>query len=315
MSDPAARQPGAARAPRARWLTALSVGVGVAVLVGGTVLVAARWDEVSAALVTIGWPAAVASLLLTVVGVLATGECWRLWLAALGGRPRAWTAHRVFYVTQAGKYVPGSLWPVLAQATLAHRYGVPRSAMVGASTLFLLLHTVTGVLVGVVGVGATVASQWAWLVVPVALIGLVVLAPPVLSRLLGRLAAWRPALTTASPGWAETAATTALMLLAWACYGAATWVLLRPLDPGAEGLPLAVGGYALAWVVGFLAVAAPAGVGAREAVVVAVLGPLVGVSAALSVALVSRVALTVADLGLAAASAGVLRERADRDIQ
>ncbi len=308
MSGPAAGGTGAAPR-RARLLTALSVVVGVAVLVGGAVVVADRWDEVSRALTTIGWPAAVASLLLTTAGVVSTGECWRLWLAALGGRPGAWTAHRVFYLTQAGKYVPGSLWPVLAQAALARRYGVPRPAMVAASTLFLLLHTVTGVLVGAVGVGATVASRWAWLVVPVAVVGVVVLAPPVLSRLLGLLARWRPSLATASPGWSVVGATTALMLLAWACYGGATWLLLRPLEDGDQALPLAVGGYALAWVVGFLAVAAPAGVGAREAVVVVVLGPLVGVSAALSVALVSRVALTVADLGLAALSAGVLRER------
>ncbi|MGJ7440269.1 lysylphosphatidylglycerol synthase domain-containing protein [Aquipuribacter sp. MA13-6] len=297
-----------ARTGRARLLTVLSVAVGLGVLVLGVVVVAARWDEVSTALATIGWGPATACLLLTTAGVVATGECWRVWLRALGGTgPTTSTAHRVFYVTQAGKYVPGSLWPVLAQAVLAARYGVPRPAMVGAATLFLLLHTVTGAVVGAVGVGATLASQWGWLVVPVVVGGVVVLLPPVLGRLLHALARWRPALATASPGWAATGRAVALMLLAWVCYGTATWLLLRPLGAGVDALPLAVGGYALAWVVGFLTFAAPAGVGAREAVLVAALGPLVGVSAALSVALVSRVALTVADLGLAAASTGVLR--------
>ena len=294
-------------------MTWLSVAVGVAVVVLGTVLVAQRWDEVSVALGTIGWPAALAATVLTTLGVVATAECWRTWLASLGGRPAVWTAHRVFYLTQSGKYVPGSLWPVLAQAALARRYGVSRSAVVVASTLFLLLHVVTGVLVGVLGVGLAAAQTWGWLVAPVALLGVLVLAPPVLSRLLRALSTWRPALGTASPGWAATARAGALMMLAWACYGTATWLLLRPLEPGPqgwgpEGFGLAVGGYALAWVVGFLVVVAPAGVGAREAVVVAVLGPVVGVTEALSVALVSRVALTVADLGLAALSAGVLRQ-------
>jgi len=299
-----AAPPGAARA---RLLTALSVAVAVGVLVLGVVVVAGRWDEVSAALAQIGWTAALACLLLTTAGVVTTGECWRVWLTSLGGTPAPFTSHRVFYVTQAGKYVPGSLWPVLAQAVMARRYGVPRPAMVGAATLFLLLHTVTGARVGAVGVGAGLAAQWAWLVVPVVLGGAFVLLPPVLSRLLRALARRRPALATAAPGWSATGRAVALMMLAWACYGGATWLLLRPLGTGVEVLPLAVGGYALAWVVGFLAFAAPAGVGAREAVLVVVLGPVVGLSAALSVALVSRVALTVADLGLAAASAGVLR--------
>ena len=110
-----------------------------------------------------------------------------------------------------------------------------------------------------------------------------------------------------SPGWSAVGRAVLLMLLAWAAYGGATWVLVQRLDPGPAGLPVAVGAYALAWVVGFLAVAAPAGVGAREAVVVVVLAPLVGTAGALAVALVSRAALTVVDLGLAAASSPVLR--------
>jgi hypothetical protein len=301
-------RPEVVRGARARWFAAVSTLVGVGVLVLGVVVVVRRWDEVSRALETIGWGPALAALALTTLGVLATGECWRQWLASLGGHVAPLTAHRLFYVTQAGKYVPGSLWPVLAQAMLARRYGVTRSAIVAASTLFLLLHTVTGVLVGVVGVGAT-AAEWAWLVVPVATGGVLVLLPPVLGRLLHALARWRPALATTRPTWAATGRASALMLLAWGCYGTATWLLVRPLDDSPAGFPLAVGGYALAWVVGFLAVAAPAGVGAREAVLVAVLGPLVGVSGALSVALVSRVALTVADLGLAGLSAGVLRQQ------
>lgn len=311
MSDAATGAPRPSRGGPARLMTWLSVVVGVGVVGLGTFLVVQRWDEVAVALGAIGWPAALAATVLTTLGVVATAECWRVWLASLGGRPAVWTAHRVFYLTQSGKYVPGSLWPVLAQAALARRYGVARSAVVVASTLFLLLHVVTGVLVGVVGVGAAGAARWGWLVVPVAAAGVLVLLPPVLSRLLRTLARWRPALATASPGWGATGRASALMLLAWACYGTATWLLVRPLDAGPEGFGLAVGGYALAWVVGFLVVVAPAGVGAREAVVVAVLGPVVGVSEALSVALVGRVALTVADLGLAAASAGVLR-RDDR---
>jgi glycosyltransferase 2 family protein len=313
VNHPAGTRPEVVRGRRARWFAAVSTVVGVGVLVLGVVVVGRRWDEVRAALDTIGWPAALGCLVLTTFGVIATGECWRQWLVSLGGDVAPLTAHRLFYVTQAGKYVPGSLWPVLAQAMLARRYGVGRSAIVAASTLFLLLHTVTGVLVGVVGVGATIASEWTWLVIPVAVGGVVLLLPPVLGRLLHALARWRPALATTSPTWGATGRASALMLLAWACYGTATWLLLRPLDDSAAALPLAVGGYALAWVVGFLAVAAPAGVGAREAVLVAVLGPLVGVSAALSVALVSRVALTVADLGLAAASAGVLRQGFEPD--
>ena len=298
---------------RSRAWSALSVVVLVVVVVAGGWYLWSVRDEVCAALAEIGIAAVLACLALTSVGVLATGACWRVWLAALADAPPARTSHQVFYLTQSGKYLPGSLWPFLAQALLARRFGVPRSAMLTATSLFLITHVVTGVAVGVLGAGPVVAAGWRWLLYPTAAAGLVLLLPPVLLRVVGlldRVRASRGGTVHATPrdlGWSTVGRAVVLMLAAWGTYGGATWVLVRRLEPDPSGLPLAVGAYALAWVVGFLAVAAPAGVGAREATMVVVLAPLVGASAALAVALVSRVTLTVVDLGLAAASAPVLR--------
>lgn len=303
MTEP---PPPAAPGRRAGTLGAASALVAVTVVVLGGWLVYSRRDEVLPALASIGWPRTAGALMLTIAGVVATGECWRVLLGA--ARLPVATVHRVFYVTQAGKYLPGSLWPLVAQATLAQRYGVGRVAVLTASTLFLLLHTVTGVVVGVLGVGVVASQQWAYLLYPSAVVGVVLLLPPVLSRLLSVVARMRPGTLVTAPSWRTTAAATLLMLAAWACYGAATWVLLLGLGAAGHAIPLALGAYALAWVVGFLAFVAPAGVGAREAVLVALLSPVVGLAGALSVALISRVALTVADLGLAGASAGVLRK-------
>jgi uncharacterized membrane protein YbhN (UPF0104 family) len=59
--------------------------------------------------------------------------------------------------------------------------------------------------------------------------------------------------------------------------------------------------------VGFLAVFAPAGAGVREVVLVALLGPVIGVGAGTAVALVSRALTTIGDLLAAAVAAGYLR--------
>ena len=297
----------------------LSVGVLVAVLAVGGWYVWTRRVEVGAALGEIGVAAAAGCLLLTLLGVLATGECWRVWLASVAQAPPVRTSHQVFYLTQAGKYLPGSLWPFLAQALVARRFGVARSAMLSASTLFLVTHVVTGAVVGLVAVGPASASASAsasgqrWLLGTVAVLGLLLLCPPVLARLLGLAdrVRRRPGPRAAAPSWATVGRTVGLMLLAWAAYGTATWLLVRELTPVEDSWVVSVGAYALAWVVGFVAVAAPAGVGAREAVLVLALAPLVGAPSAFSVALVSRAALTVVDLGLAAASSGVLRGLSD----
>ena len=68
--------------------------------------------------------------------------------------------------------------------------------------------------------------------------------------------------------------------------------------PTCESRSLVTGGYALAWTVGFVVVIAPAGAGAREVALAAVLAPVAAVRRlGPVVVLLSRVLFTVVDLG------------------
>ncbi len=94
----------------------------------------------------------------------------------------------------------------------------------------------------------------------------------------------------------------------WVFYGLQIWLLATRLGaPRGTGALLAVGGFAFAWSVGFLVVFAPAGAGVREVLLVAMLGPVLGVGAATAVALVSRVLTTAGDLLAAGLAAGYVR--------
>jgi uncharacterized membrane protein YbhN (UPF0104 family) len=91
----------------------------------------------------------------------------------------------------------------------------------------------------------------------------------------------------------------------WAAYGVHLLLLVRaqPRHDGPDLLLLCLGGYALAWTVGFLVLVAPAGGGAREAALVVALAPVLDRPGALAVALLSRALMTIGDLvyGVAAA--------------
>jgi uncharacterized membrane protein YbhN (UPF0104 family) len=81
---------------------------------------------------------------------------------------------------------------------------------------------------------------------------------------------------------------------------------LRQLAGHPQGtLLVSVGAYSLSWVVGFLAVFAPAGAGVREAVMIGVLHTQTTTAIAVTVALVSR-AITVASDALTAGIASAL---------
>jgi uncharacterized membrane protein YbhN (UPF0104 family) len=74
------------------------------------------------------------------------------------------------------------------------------------------------------------------------------------------------------------------------------------------GLAFFTGAYALAWVTGFMIMFAPAGLGAREATLSALLAGQIGTPEAITVALLSRLVTTAADL-LAAAATLLLTKR------
>ena len=89
-------------------------------------------------------------------------------------------------------------------------------------------------------------------------------------------------------------------MVAWLPLGAHVWLLTWAVggDP-LRSLGPAVGAYALAWTLGLLVVFAPAGLGVREVVLVVALAPVVDAGAALVVAVLSRLVMTVADVGWA----------------
>jgi uncharacterized membrane protein YbhN (UPF0104 family) len=100
-------------------------------------------------------------------------------------------------------------------------------------------------------------------------------------------------------------------ILGWLCFGAHAWFLIS-VFAGKSGhtFALSLGGYALAWAVGFLIVFFPGGIGAREVALIAVLAPVMPSASALVVALASRVVMTIGDL--AWAGAGLAIGRASR---
>ncbi len=280
---------------------AVRVGFVLAVLVGLGLFLRGRGDAFLGALRDADPLALALSLLLVLAGLLASAMVWRSLLTELGSRLPLRTALHVFFLGQLGKYVPGSVFAVAAQMELGRDQGLSRSRVGTASLLFMGVLVAAGLLVSV-GTLPFVSPQaldgYGWVLVALPL-GLVVLAPPVLTRLVGvalRLLKREPLSQPlrarglgAALGWA---------MLMWACYGLHLLVLVRtqPRDDGPDLLLLTLGGYALAWVVGFVVLIAPAGGGLREIVLVVVLAPVLTEPRALAVALLSRVVMTAGDL-------------------
>jgi hypothetical protein len=276
-----------------RWaVVILAVGI-------GGYKISEEWHDVSHSLVQIGFLASFEALLALLVAQYANLKVWSVLLAGLGSPLRIRVASRILLIGQLGKYIPGSLWPILTQMELGAQAKVPRARSASASVLSMLLSLCVGLVVAMVTVpfAAVHSHDYLWIFVFVPVLA-VCFYPKVLNPLLNKLfkIARRPPLETPITGRVLVAAL-AWQLMAWIFQGLQIWILAEKFNaPMGKTILIALGGYAFAWCVGFVAVLAPAGAGVRDLLLIAALGPVIGTGPATAVALVSRGVNTISDL-------------------
>jgi hypothetical protein len=287
----------------------------VVVLIAFGWSLAGRWSEVGEQLGSQHPGVLVAALLTSLAGVYFSFLLWRGTLAVLGTRLAVRPAARLFFVSQLGKYLPGAVWPVLAQMRMGKELGVPRQRMGLAFLLTLGLATLVGLVLAVAALPALLeaegrAALWVLAALPFVL---VLFVPAFVNRLLGLAlrVVRRPGLERPLSA-REIAEGTAWSLLFWLVYGGHVWLLVLGLggDPW-RSLPVAIGGFALAFSLGPLLVVLPAGAGVREAVLIVLLGTVLTTPAATAVALTSRLILMVTD-GVLALAAALAARRSPR---
>lgn len=287
------------------WRTALACAFGVAVVFFGVLFVVHRRHELADALAELSWVPLAGALVLAVLAQLAALASYRVVTADLGSPLSPRPAGEVYYVSQLGKYLPGAIWGMVALVSLGVRHGVPRRTSMAAGVVNQVVCLVSaGVLAAVLlplEALHTVLHFWyVALLLPLLVLALhprMVIGA--LDLVLSKVGRGPIAQHMTYPGTARAAGWQALC---WLLYGLHAWVLALGLGAAAtpRTLALAVGAFTLAYGLGPLFVLAPAGAGFREAVLVLLLGGVLGGSSpALALALVSRLLVAVTEFGQA----------------
>lgn len=292
---------------RARVLTAVKWLAAIVAVVFLVWSVAKQWDKIVRDFASLDAGTVVVGIVFTIVALVANMLSWRAMMAASGYRVRLAAASSIFFVGQLGKYIPGGVWSIAAQAELGRAHGLQRTGSAVAALASMLVSMVTAALVGIVAVLLASSTGFAtfWWLIPLIVVGLVCLTPPVLGRLIAiafRVLRRPPQDTTLT--WSGTVMSLVWSLVMWVAYGVQASVVLRAFGADSPALfPVAVGAYAVAWLVGFVVVIAPAGIGPREGILVLLLGSVAGGSAPLALAVISRVFMTIGDVVLAGVGA------------
>lgn len=297
------------------WLRAGLLVIAAGLAVYGLV---SQWHEVHDALARLAWYDVAGAAACAIAGLGCMMLAWRALLAGLGSPLPLPAAIRVMSIGQLGKYVPGAVWALAAQVELARDYDVPRRRSSAASLVAMAVTLVVALIVAGVMLPLTSARAAGhyWWVLAVMPLAAACLHPRVIKFGLDLVlkVLHRDPLEE-SVGAAAMARALAWTTLGWLFFGAHAWFLISDFaDKGADTFALALGGFALAWTVGFLIIFSPGGIGAREVALIAVLAPVMPSASALVVALASRVVMTLGDLvwagtGLVLGSRGKVRAK------
>jgi hypothetical protein len=266
----------------------LQTGILVAGLAGIAFVIAQTVDE-SAGQVMPSTPALVVAGVLALVAITASARAWAvLFRELLTSRSRRVALRGTFYVAQLTKYLPaGGVIQVASQLGLAPTAGVPLKR---AAVAFPV--TVIGALSACATFGCGLAlvtdlPGWARMLAGFSLVTLLLLYRPLMARALDLARRIVPRTPTADqlPRQVDIVAfyLWALVTVSSLCGGYTVLVLSLTDDVNGAAVFCA---FAMGWAIGFLAVPIPAGVGVREAVLVAAIpgvptAPLLAASLAL----------------------------------
>ena len=256
----------------------------------------------------------VASAAVLLAAFVLQAWLWSRILAAFGepGVPLHVAASLVM-VANLGRYIPGKIFHLAGLAVLARRAGLSGvragAAAVAAQVVNLLAAAVLGAWVAYESqAGPSGAALAAGLIVLLGLAGFLCFGGA------GALLGWAlrrsgHEVDLPTPGAATLLVWLAGYLLSWLVYGLAFYCL--GLGLGLEvPLPAAATAFAGAYLVGYLFLFAPAGIGVREGVLAALLTPWAGHGGSLVLAGLQRVWITAVELAGAALGAVVLRKPA-----
>lgn len=269
--------------------------------------VVANWSELRSEETHIQPLLLLLSFLPAIAGMVVVSHAWARLVGHLAdvNRPPMGLLARVFFYSWLGRYVPGKVAYVLGRFYLGRSIGLPAAPLAGSMAYEAVLQVVAASVFATLTLVPSLAVQsenvLPYLALPaVAGSGVIALHPRILgralhvvSRLFGRSSTEVDRLLTV-PQMAEVIG---LYAVAFSLNGLGLFLITVSLTPySVVHVPLVAGAYALAGVVGMLSLFAPAGLGVREGVLVAVLQLTMPVEVAILISLAARVWATAVDL-------------------
>lgn len=211
-------------------------------------------------------------------------------------------ALRIWIISNASRYIPGSIWQYIGRVELSKKVGIAREATVSSVLLEIFLVLISGIFVSLLAfpfikLEFLDSSKWIYFLP----IPLFILHPKLSSKILVFLGKvlkkgdFNPKLTLS---FKDTVSIFPVFLLNFLLNGFALFFVIVSLTHNFEILNLikSTGFYSLSWVLGYISLISPGGIGVSELSLAGLYGFEMDFAKASLVALLYRLMLTVAEI-------------------
>ncbi len=239
------------------------------------------------------------SLMLVIANFIFLIQVWRRLIFKMGYSLRFKKAFKIFFYSSMGKYVPGKVWSVLGMVYMAEKEGVPMKVSLTSAILNQTLNMIGGLLLVVIVSGTKFLGDLPKIAyLPLALILIIFIYPPLMESTLNiLLKLLKKETISINLSFRDNLIFTLFFMVSWSIYGLAFNIFIRSLTPFSWSLmPFISSAFAFSYIIGFLSVFVPGGLGVREGILVFYLSSCFPLPVATLIALLSRLWMTAAEI-------------------
>ena len=242
-------------------------------------------DDLYAQLRVIGWPRILGSLSFLLIAKFLLVEVSRQSVEVVANKPLFGRMLYVYALSQLAKYLPGGVWHFVGRAGYYHGQGLSARQSAQAMLVENVWLVMSAAFVGGIFFALYALAGVSLLVIPLLVISW--------WAALYAVTRWRIVSLSAS----KHSLILLLQLTIWVALGAALWVLMVEEESGF--FFLCIGAFSLSWLVGYVSVFAPGGLGVREGVLVVIFATLLSPSEVAIYVSVNRIIWIVGEIILA----------------
>ncbi|MGE3062354.1 MAG: YbhN family protein [bacterium] len=204
---------------------------------------------------------------------------------------------RVIGLSTFGRYIPGKVWFTVGRTILAERLGISKRRSFTAVIVETFYLVLTGLTFFLISYGYISNNSTAMLLLfPVAYIAISLVNPSFFSSIMNFfLVKFKKEPIEFSMELKDIFILNGIYTAMWLAFGLQFLFLVKSIGVSANSVFL-ISVYPISWVLGFIVIFIPSGIGIREGVMVFLLSHSLSGSIALTISILSRIQMTLSEL-------------------